>query len=109
MSGRRTTIKAHVAPYYFQGEDAYFTFEHYVAGALTNATAAPTITIDAPTKAALFSAQNTSYNATVGCYKYECVIPSNAVCGFYKYQLSAVYDSITNLGCWGVFEVKEKV
>lgn len=107
-TGRRVTIKANVAPYYYQGEDAYPTFEHYVAGALTDATAAPTITVEDSVGQLVVDAQNTTKDTT-GKYYYEYAIAAAAACGVYKYQLSAAYDSITHLGCKGTFEVKESL
>ncbi len=109
MEGRRTDIVAHVAPYYFQGEDAYLTFEHRVSGTLTDATAAPTITIEDAMGATSVSAANTTTTGTTGCYYYEWVIASTAVCGIWQWQLSATYDTKTNLGCHGTVEVKRKI
>jgi len=104
--GRRTTVTLEVAPFYYQGEDAYFRITHKVAGALTDATAVPTVTVVDHVGTALFTDQNSTKDST-GMYHYECVIPAAAVCGTMKVQASSTYDSITQPSEIAVSEIRE--
>jgi len=105
--GRRTAVTLEVADFYYQGEDAYFGIEHRVSGALTDATAVPTVTVTDHVGAALFTAQDSTKDST-GDYHYECVIPAAAVCGDMKVQVSSTYDSITRLDV-AVSQIRETI
>ena len=107
-TGRRAVVTLFVAPYYYQGEDAYFEIEHRVDGVLTDATAVPTVSVKDNVGTMLFTDQNSTKDST-GEYHYECVLGTGAVLGPMTVQVSATYDSITNLHGHAVSEILRKV
>jgi len=108
MTGRRTKVVVKAAPHYYRGEDAYFTIEHYVDGVLTDASSVPKVSVEDHVGTAVVSAQDSTKDST-GKYHYEYAISSGATLGNYKVQVSAEYDSVTNLEGIAYFEVRKAV